>query len=222
MRRAWLWVLASGFAAAASWAAPCTGPKQVREAAPAQVQAWFKAQRRSVLTFVGYSGAEYQDRAAMLAAADRVLRAADPKRTLVNIGATADGIGSVYELARQRGFATAGIVSTRARAQNVRLADCVDVVFYVPDDTWGGLLPGTQTLSPTSQAMVAVSHRLVAIGGGEVARDELRAARAAGKPVRFVPADFHHGLARDRAWRRGQEVPTDFRGAAHLEFGPKK
>lgn len=208
-------------AGAASHAAECSGAKEVREAAPAEVQAWFRGQRRQVLVFVGYSGAEYQDRPAMLAAAERALRGADPKRTLVLSGATPEGIGSVYEIAKRRGFETAGIVSTQAKVANARLADCVDTVFYVPDTTWGGLQPGTSTLSPTSQAMVAAGHRFLAIGGGEIARDELLAARRAGKPVRFVPADFHHALARDQAWRRGRDAPTDFRGAAHAEFGPK-
>jgi hypothetical protein len=208
-------------AGAGSHAADCQGAKEVREAAPAEVQAWFRGRQRTVLAFVGYSGAEYQDRPAMLAAAERALRAADPRRTIVLIGATPEGIGSVYEIAKRRGFETAGIVSTQAKAANARLSDCVDTVFYVPDATWGGLQPGSATLSPTSQAMVAAGSRFVAIGGGEIARDELLAARRAGKPVRFVPADFHHGLARDKAWRRGQEPPTDFRGAAHAAFAPK-
>ena len=86
------------------------------------------------------------------------------------------------------------------------------------DASWGGRLPGSTRLAPTSAAIVANSREFVGIGGGEVARDELLAARAAGKPVRFVPADMNHRIARDKALAKGQSEPTDFRGAAHAAF----
>jgi hypothetical protein len=91
----------------------------------------------------------------------------------------------------------------------------VDYAFYVEDQTWGGLVPGTDRLAPTSAAIVDISTALVAIGGGDVTRDELLAARKAGKPVTFVPADMNHRIARERARKRGEADPTDFRGAAH-------
>lgn len=36
-------------------------------------------------------------------------------KVLINSGATAEGIGQVYELAKRRGFTTIGIVSSLAR-----------------------------------------------------------------------------------------------------------
>ena len=35
---------------------------------------------------------------------------------------------------------------------------------------------------------------------GEVARDELTAAKKMGKQIRFIPADMNHQIARDRAF----------------------
>jgi hypothetical protein len=61
--------------------------------------------------------------------------------------------------------------------------------------------------------MVSVSHTVVAIGGGEVSRDELAAAERAGRVTRFIPADMNHRVARERAQRRGEPEPTDFAGA---------
>jgi hypothetical protein len=87
-------------------------------------------------------------------------------------------------------------------------------VFFVPDSTWGGELPQGRGLSPTSSAIVRSSDALVGIGGSEVARDELLAARRAGKPVTFIPADMNHQLAHEQARRRGQPEPTEFGGAA--------
>jgi hypothetical protein len=168
----------------------------------------------TVLTFLGYSAAEYENKQAMLEQAARVLEQFDPARTIVNIGATPDGIGAVYEVARQKGFVTAGIVSTQAKEGKTALSPCVDIVFFVKDATWGGFLDGTQRLSPTSTATVESSDRIVAIGGGEVARDELTAARRLGKNARFIPADMNHAIARERAQKKGQPAPTDFQGAA--------
>jgi hypothetical protein len=58
-------------------------------------------------------------------------------------------------------------------------------------------------------------------GGGEVTRDELTAAKRSGKDVRVFPADMNHALAREKALKRGQPVPTDFRGAAGTAFAKK-
>lgn len=206
-------------ASAGSHVGACTAALNARQANSAEIGAFVRGQRKTVLTFVGYSGAGYEDPPAMLARAEQVLAAHDPARTMVNIGATAVGIGAVYESARRRGFTTLGIVSSLARDGGDSLSLCVEVVFFVRDSTWGGRLAGSTKLSPTSAAIVANSRAIVGIGGGEVARDEMLAARAAGKPVSFFPADMNHRIARDKAKAKGQGEPTDFRGAAHAAFG---
>jgi len=199
----------------------CANAPARREASSQQIHDFVRGKGLRVLTFVGYSGADYEDPAAMRAAAEHVLSSHEPARTLVNVGGTAVGIGAVYELAKRRGFGTMGIVSTLARDGGATLSPCVDWVFFVRDDSWGGLLPGSTRLSPTSAAIVANSHEMVAIGGGEIARDELRAARQAGKVLSFFPADMNHRIARDKARAKGQSTPTDFRGAADADFARK-
>lgn len=195
-------------------AALCAAPGRQREATSAAIKAFVKARKMEVLTFAGYSGALYEDPTAMLDHAARILDAHSPERTLINIGATAEGIGAVYELAKARGFTTIGIVSVLARNENVPLSPCVDHVFFIKDTTWGGRLPGSTRLAPTSAAIVANSSAFVAIGGGDIARDEMAAARRAGKPVQFIAADMNHQLARDKAKKRGDPEPSDFRGSA--------
>lgn len=190
----------------------CDLETTVRDATPAQIATFFAKQRKQVLTFVGYSGAQYQDETALLHAAQAVLAKFEPSRTLVNIGATADGIGAVYNLAKREGFVTTGIVSTQAREYAAGLSACVDHVFYVEDASWGGFIDDQQTLSPTSTAMVHNSDTMIAIGGGAVARDELIAARRLGKAVSFIPADMDHQIARDKANKKGLPVPESFSG----------
>ena len=190
------------------------GPAQIRTGDAATIASHAQATGKKVLTFVGYSGAGYQDPDALVREASRILDRHDPARTLINSGGTAEGIGQIYELAKGKGFETLGIVSSLARREQVPLSAWVDTVFFVPDSTWGGELPQGKGLSPTSSAIVRSSDALVGIGGGEFARDELLAARRAGKPVTFIPADMNHQLAREKARRRGQPEPTEFGGAA--------
>lgn len=201
-----------GTAAAAPLAGK--GPAQIRTGDAATIARQLKATGKKVLTFVGYSGAGYQDPDALVREASRILDRHDPARTLINSGGTAEGIGQIYELAKGKGFETLGIVSSLARREQVPLSAWVDTVFFVPDSTWGGELPQGRGLSATSSAIVRSSDELVGIGGGEVARDELLAARRAGKPVTFIPADMNHQLARKKARRQGQPEPTEFGGAA--------
>jgi hypothetical protein len=210
-----------GIPAAAAPATPavCRGPGLQREADPAAIQRHVKATGKRVLTFVGFSGAGYEDPEAMLRQAGRILDRHDPRRTLVSSGATAEGIGAVYALARSRGFTTLGIVSSLARQNRVPLSPCVETVFFVPDAGWGGELPEGGGLAPTSAAVVGVSDEVVGIGGGAIARDELLAARRAGKPVTFLPADMNHAKAREKARRKGQPEPTSFRGEAAEGLG---
>ncbi len=171
-----------------------------------------------MLTFFGYS-VDYEDRESMLALARRGLSRIPPDSVLINIGATASGIGAVYPLAKAMGFTTTGIVSSVAAEHMENISEAVDHVCFVADTQWGGRLPGTDRLSPTSHAMVACSDVLVAIGGGEVTRDELVAGKAAGKPVYFYPAEVSHNYLTQRASQKNEPPPESFWGAAHEFFG---
>ena len=74
----------------------------------------FKDKGKKVLTFIGYSGAGYENKVEMLRIARSELEGLDPEEFIVNIGVTPDGIGQVYLLAKEMGFDTTGIVSTKA------------------------------------------------------------------------------------------------------------
>ena len=185
------------------------------------ITSFFERQRKVVLTFVGYSRAGYEDQTALLKEAERVLDTFDPSQTIINIGATPDGIGAIYPMAKRKGFCTTGIVSTQAKKYEAATSPSVDHVFYVSDATWGGFIAGSEQLSPTSTAMVQHSDIVIGIGGSAVARDELIGAQRAGKEVRFIPADMHHHTAREKAQKKGQPIPTTFVGAAHSVFAEK-
>lgn len=180
---------------------------------PDEVRAFFSACGKEVVTFLGFSIAGYEEPKAVRDAIERRLDALDPRKTLINAGATPTGIGMVYEVAKARGFTTTGIVSMEAKREGVALSAHVDHAFYVDDKTWGGFIDGTERLSPTSEAMISASDGLIVIGGGSIARDEAIAARRAGKPIEIVPADMNHARAIAEAKRQGKPAPTAFRGA---------
>lgn len=190
------------------------------ESTPDEVAKFFAKEGKKVLTFMGFSGAGYEDEEEVHSLARKILESHSPDQTIVNIGATKEGIGKVYELAKLMGFMTTGIVSTQAKKYDAVLSTHVDVVFYIQDETWGGFVEGGE-LSPTSQAMVQSSDTIVAFGGGEVTRDELIAAKRMGKSVQFVAADMNHATAIEKAKKKNLPAPTDFRGAAHATFGQR-
>ena len=196
----------------------CTLNTSLHVLPPAEVIARLAEENKTVVTFLGYSGAQYEDPAALLITVEQILLEFDPSGTVVNSGATAVGIGAVYPLAKRMGFTTSGIVSTQARDSGAELSGYVDDVFFVEDSSWGGFIDNRDTLSPTSTAMVQSSDVMIAIGGGEIARDELTAARRQGKEVRFIPADLNHQIAREKAKNKGLPPPTSFAGAVSEAF----
>lgn len=185
---------------------------------PEHARAFFVFQRKTVLTFFGFSS-EYEDEAAMQQRVRKILSGYSPETTLVNIGATARGIGGAYPPAKSMGFTTTGIVSTLALDDVEQISETVDHICFIADKQWGGKLPDSKYLSPTSKAMVACSDILIAIGGGEVTRDELLAGKEQGKPVHFYPAEVKHEWAIRNAEKAGLPKPESFWGEAYEVFG---
>jgi len=185
---------------------------------PEQAHAFFAFQRKTVLTFFGFSSG-YEDDTAMLRKVREILSCYPSETTLVNIGATAGGIGAAYPLAKSLGFTTTGIVSTLALDNAEQISEAVDHICFISDNQWGGKLPDSNYLSPTSRAMVTCSDILIGIGGGEVSRDELLAGKEQGKPVHFYPAEVEHKWAIKNAEKAGLPKPESFWGEAHEIFG---
>ena len=56
---------------------------------------------------------------------------------------------------------------------------------------------------------------MICIGGGSIARDEYMTAEKLNKSVRFEEADMNHAWAVEKARRKGEPEPRDFRGLLH-------
>jgi hypothetical protein len=192
------------------------------EMTPDEAAAFFKSQGKTVLSFFGYSGNQYEDTGGMLDIADRVLFQHSPEHTLVNIGATETGIGGIYRMAKSKGFITTGIVSEMALQYPDDISEAVDFICFIKDTQWGGKMPNSDELSPTSKAMVLCSDILIGIGGGEVSRDEMIFGKKMGKSIRFYPAEANHEVTIRRATKLGQPKPESFWGAAHDAFNDQE
>jgi hypothetical protein len=188
------------------------------EMTPEEAIQFLKSRDKAVITLYGYS-VEYQYKQAMLNIVREFLSEYSPQNTLVNSGATVGGVGAAYPLIKSMGFETAGIVSSNAIEHPGAISAAVDHVCFIKDEQWGGRLPDSNELSPTSKAMVACSDILVAIGGNDIARDELLAGQAQGKPVYYYPAEMDHKTAIQRAKDQGLPVPESFMGSVHDVFG---
>jgi len=186
---------------------------------PEEAVSFIRMRGKTVLTFFGYSGMGYEDEEGMLQIVQNILSQYLPPKTLINIGATEVGVGKAYALAKALGFETSGIVSTQALEYPEDISTAVDHVCFIKDNQWGGLLPNSDELSPTSRAMVDCSDILVAIGGGDISRDELLEGKKQGKPVQYFSADMSHELVIKRAQRLGKSTPESFSGSCNEVFG---
>jgi hypothetical protein len=166
---------------------------------------------KTVLTFYGYSGLGYEDEERMLNIAKKILLEHSPQNTLVNIGVTKVGIGAIYPLAKSMGFETTGVVTTLALEYRGEISKSVDHICFVKDNQWGGKLPRSDKLSPTSIAMVECSDILVGIGGGGICDDELLYGRELEKPIQFFPAEMDHEIAIRYYKTLGLSPPEGFR-----------
>jgi adenosine deaminase len=142
-----------------------------------------KMQKR-VISFLGYSS-DYADEALLEQTINDQLKNCSPKDTLINAGGTRIGIGIVYKIAKEMGFETLGIVSTRAKPDE--LSEQVDFVIYIEDAEWGGYDEANGKLYPVSSAIVRCTDTALVLGGGIIAQAEMLALRDAGKDVIYIP-----------------------------------
>jgi hypothetical protein len=196
-----------------------TGKKEIigRDMTPNETRVFFESIGKKVISFFGYSQ-DYENEPALLNAAKDVLAQYSPETALVNTGAARGGIGAVYPIAKAMGFITTGIVSSLFLEYLDEISNAVEYVCIIRDNQWGGKLPDSNTLSPTSRAMIMCSDVLIGIGGNEISRDEMLAGKQDGKPVHFYPAEVNHESMTRRALELGLPKPESFWGAAHEAF----
>jgi hypothetical protein len=187
---------------------------------PDKAQTFFKSMGKKVVTFFGYSSI-YENEKEMLTILKKALSEYSPETTLINFGVTQGGLGGIYSIAKSMGFITAGVVCSLALEYPTNISRDVDYICFIKDTQWGGKLPRSNQLCPTSQAMVLCSDILIGIGGGKICRDEMLFGQELGKPIHFYPAEVNHEWWISRTKKMGFPHPESFWGATHEVFGKK-
>ncbi len=177
-----------------------------------------KALGKTVYSLFGYSLLGYEDRDQVMGEITKELEQLDPKTTIINIGATEEGIGYAYKIAKKMGFDTIGIVSTQALFYSGKFSEFVDKIYIVNDSNWGGYLPNTNKLTETTKAFLGVSDVISAHGGGENTAVTLAEADKLGISTLYSPAEMNHEIATSHAQNNHMAAPTDFHGAAYYAW----
>lgn len=170
---------------------------------------------RIIHSIFGFSGLGYRHPDDVMQAVENDLRQLNPDITTVAIGATEEGIGAAYKVARDLGFTTLGIVSSKSIVYDGRYSDFVDEVVIVHDTEWGGYVPGSTDMTPTTQVFVKGSDSIAAYGGGQITAVSIREAKKRGVKVTYTPAEMNpDNIERDNA----NASEAELRGAAYAAW----
>jgi len=150
---------------------------------------------RNVISIFGFSYLGYENPDAVMDQVKQRLADFKPETDIINMGATEEGIGAAYKVAKELGFTTIGIVSTLALTYSGRFSPYVDNIYIVNDQRWGGYVAGSDQLVDTTQAYLAVSDEIHAFGGGENTAVTLTEAQKRDIPISYTPAEMNHETA---------------------------
>jgi len=143
-----------------------------------------------VMVFSGYSGLGYADKAALKKQISEILQTKISQYGAENIvvvaGATSEGIGMVYQLAKAHGIGTLGIVSIMAQ-HHAEISSACDEIVYVPDPAGSWKVLDDKGHSWMTYA-ASKNGIFLAFGGGEVTLSELHEANQKRIPCFIFPA----------------------------------
>lgn len=169
-----------------------------------------KSLGKHIHSLFGYSALGYQDRAGLLQQIKNDLKLLDPKKTIINIGVTSDGLGEAYELAKSMGFETMGFVSTKFLENGGHYSKFVDHIFIAKDNLWGGYIPGTSKMTPTTSLYVNLSDSMTAYGGGEISKVTMQEFARTGKPISYRSFEMNHNKAIEVSLKKRRSPPRTF------------
>lgn len=166
---------------------------------------------KKIFTLFGYSALGYEDTTRLEEAVRRDLEDLSRDEYIISIGATEEGIGGMYRVAKEMGFKTIGIVSTQALSYSGNFSEHVDSIYIVNDDYWGGMVPGTNKVAETTKTFLGTSDFISAYGGGKNTAVTLTLAKDLGIKTSFKEFDMNHAMA-DKAF---DKKPSDYKGEAY-------
>lgn len=166
---------------------------------------------KRVVVFSGYSGRGYADATVyaefnepyldlentLSGILDKEIERYGKENIVVVAGATEDGIGAVYGVAKSKNLTTLGIVSEEAEKYNVPIAEDCDNHVYVPDPsgTWKVLDPnGESYMVNVAKGNASYKGKFYSLGGGDVTVSELQEAERLG-----IKTEVHENFRPNKA-----------------------
>lgn len=177
---------------------------------PSEIEFEVHSLNKQVHSIFGYSALGYQKPEALRTQLQKDFSKLDPHKTIINIGATPEGLGIAYEVAKSMGFETMGFVSKKFLDKASYYSAYVDRIFVVDDPYWGGYIPGTHTMTPTTGLFVRLSSSMKAYGGGEISKITMQEFLKTKKPIAYDSFEMNHQMATERAQAKGETPPTSF------------
>ncbi len=175
-----------------------------------EIERKVKSLGKKVHSLFGYSALDYEDKPKLLEQIRHDLEKMDPKTTIINIGVTPEGLGVAYELAKEMGFETMGLVSSKFLERGGNYSEFVDHIYVVKDKQWGGYAAGSQKMTPTTALYVKLSDSMTAYGGGDITKITMSEFSKTGRPIRYHPFDMNHEKAVQSAKDKGRSAPKKF------------
>ncbi|PTB17743.1 hypothetical protein C9I57_26340 [Trinickia symbiotica] len=171
------------------------------------------------LVVAGFSGLGYADPAHLDRQFREILNQKIKKHGRHNLivvaGATDEGIGRVYDLAREEGIATRGIVSSEAQRWGTKISPSCQHVIYVkrPEDDWNVTSPEGDSY----MVRAALGGSFLAFGGGEVAVTEATEALNKGIRTELFP-EFEPDPKKVEARRAKEKAKALEKGTDYKDF----
>ncbi|RDH46169.1 phospholipase D-like domain-containing protein [Zooshikella ganghwensis] len=134
---------------------------------------------KRVVVFSGFSGLGYEDNvnleSTLNTVLDREIELYGRENLLIVAGATEDGIGTVYEIAKNKNLNTFGIVSEEAEKNDVPISSSCDRHVFIPDanSSWQVLDPSGESYMVSIANSSNIKGKFYAFGGGSVTVTEL-------------------------------------------------
>lgn len=163
---------------------------------PIKVELDKLTKNKHILVFSGFSQLGYRDIPSLEKALNEIISNAIQDHGInhlcVAAGATSEGIGRVYEIAKSWNIATLGIVSEQAKSNASSTAKNCDEVIYVPDPTGSWKTLDNEGKSymvyvATKKESISRTGEFLAFGGGKITLSELNDAETLNIKPRVFP-----------------------------------
>ena len=162
---------------------------------------------KSVITFIGYESESYEDMSSFIRLLEEQIQDLSPEQHIIlsNYSTQSfENIGLVLKIAAEYGFETIGLTNMNYLKHSSNIPDHL----YIVNDS-----------ADILDIHCSVSHKIIAIGGGDHIFDELIVIKNMKTiPIQFYISEMNRNKANIKALKQGLSKPTHYFGKANQLF----